>query len=131
MRFDSITQFKNQVYAAWKWFSSLFKHDWDLSDYPISLRKFPTDASIVNSRLKQHRYSAAIVNWWVMSGGGETQEEALQALQKNFTAIKTKRAKAQKMLPRPGTHVDLEFASRARVDAHSELTDDFVRLRSE
>jgi len=117
-----------QHLRAWcKCFLSIFTRDWDLSDYPITVRRHETDPDYVGTRLKQHRYSAQIVNWWVVSGNGDTEEEALKDLEKRFSATKAERAKSGKKLPRPGTHVEIEFASRERVDAHPELAEDFVR----
>jgi hypothetical protein len=63
---------------------SLLKRDWTLSDYPISMREHAIDPTYVGTRLKQHRYSASIVNWWVISGSGNTKGEALEELQKRF-----------------------------------------------
>jgi hypothetical protein len=117
----------NHVQAAWKWSLSLLKRDWTLSDYPLSVRVHEIDSDYAGTRLKQHRYSVAIVNWWVMSGGGDTKREALEELEKRFAAEKVERTKARKPLPRPGRHVPIEFASRQRVDAHSELAEDFTR----
>ena len=113
--------------ASWKYFLSLFKRDWEFSDYPISVRSQEIDPNYVGTRLTQHRYSAQIVNWWVVSGSGDTEREALQELQKNFSTTKAERAKSGKKLPRPGTHVEIEFASRERVDAHPALAEDFTR----
>jgi len=127
MALASIVGRQNQNRAAWKWSLSLMKRDWTLSDYPISIREHAIDTAYVGTRLKQHRYTASIVNWWVISGGGNTKEEALEELHKRFGTEKAMRAKERKRLPRPGTHVPIEFASRQRVDAYLELTDDFVR----
>jgi hypothetical protein len=118
---------KNAVRAGWKWFLSLFKKDWELSDYPIAIREHEIDPDYLGTRLKQHRYSAQIVNWWVVSGMGDTKGEAVQELGKMFANMKASRAKDRKRLPRPGTHVPIEFASRERVDAHAALAEDFVR----
>jgi hypothetical protein len=41
--------------------------------------------------------------------------------------VKDEKAKDGKKLPRPGTHVEIEFASRERVNAYAELAEDFVR----
>lgn len=117
---------EQHIRAWWKCFRSLFKRDWDLSDYPISVRKHEIDPDYVGTRLKQHRYSAQIVNWG-LSGNGDTEEEALKDLEKSFSTTKAERAKSGKKLPRPGTHVEIEFASRERVDAHPELAEDFIR----
>ncbi|MGA9542543.1 MAG: hypothetical protein WBQ85_03190 [Candidatus Sulfotelmatobacter sp.] len=116
----SLMGLKNKFRARWKWLWSLFRRDWKLSDYPISVREYEVDTSHVGARLKQHRYAAQIVNWWVVSGGGNTKVEALQELQKNFATVKAGKAKEGKKLPRPGTHVEIEFASRDRVGAHAE-----------
>jgi hypothetical protein len=127
MDFSFVVTVKNRSRAWWKWFLSLFKRDWNLSDYPISVREHEIDPSYVGTRLKQHRYTSQIVNWWVISGGGDTRTEALQELQKNFAIVKTEKAKNGQKLPRPGTHVGIEFASRERVNAHAELAEDFTR----
>ncbi len=127
MDFRFVVTVKNEIQAWWKWFLSLFKRDWNLSDYPISVRKHEIDPSYVSTRLKQHRYTAQIVKWWVIGGGGDTRIEALQELQKRFAIMKAKKAKEGKNLPRPGTHVEIEFASRERVNAHAELAEDFIR----
>ena len=116
-----------KIRAWWKYLLSLFKRDWNLHDYPISVRKQEIDPGYVGTRLKQYKYSAQIVNWWVVSGNGDTEGEALQDLQKHFLLTKAERAKSGKKLPRPGTHVEIEFASRERVDAHPDLAEDFVR----
>jgi hypothetical protein len=118
---------KNKIRAGWKWFLSVFKRDWEVSDYPIVIRENEIDPNYVSSRLKQHRYSAQIVNWWVVSGVGDTRAEALQELEKMFANMKAERAKDRKQLPRPGAHVPIEFASRERVDAHAALAEDFIR----
>jgi hypothetical protein len=115
-----------RIRAWWKYLLSLFKSDWNLSDYPIRVRRQDIDPDSVGTRLKQYKYSAQIVNWWVVSGNGDTEEEALLDLQKHFLSTKEQRAISGKKLPRPGTHVEIEFASRKRIDAHPELTEDFV-----
>src|SRR6267143_1593429 len=99
MAFASTVELQNQFRAAWKWSLSLLKRDWALSDYPISIREHAIDTAYVGTRLKQHRYTASIVNWWVISGGGNTKTEALQELQKNFATVKVEKAKDGKKLP--------------------------------
>lgn len=121
-----MTRAEEKIRAWWKCFLSVFKSDWNLSDYPVSVRKQEVGPDHVGTRLKQHKFLAQIVNWWVVSGSGDTEEEALQDLQKNFSAIKVERAKSGKKLFRPGTQVEIEFASRERVDAHPELAEDFI-----
>jgi hypothetical protein len=127
MDFSFAVTVKNRIRAWWKWFLSLFTRDWNLSDYPISVREHEIDPSYVATRLKQHRYNAQIVNWWVISGGGDTKTEALQELQKRFATVKAEKARDGKKLPRPGKHVEIEFASTERVNVHGELAEDFIR----
>jgi hypothetical protein len=127
MGFDVNADVKNPVRAAWKLFLSLFKSDWELSDYPIVIREQQVDPSHGGTRLKHYRYNASIVNWWVMTGGGDTRREALQELDKTFANAKADREKKRKPLPRPGTHVPIEFAARQRVSGHHELAEDFIR----
>jgi hypothetical protein len=91
------------------------------------VREQEIDPSYASTRFKQHRYIVSIVNWWVMSGGGETEQEALQELEKDFATTKIEKAKAKRSLPRPGEHVPIEFASRQLVSAHPELEEDFIR----
>ena len=124
---DAGVRVKDRLHAAWKLCLSLLKSDWELSDYPVVIREHEVDPSYAGTRLKQHRYTASVVNWWVVTGGGDTEREALQELEKAFATVKGERAKAKQRLPRPGVHVPIEFASQQRVSAHPELADDFVR----
>lgn len=123
----SFVGLKNKFRAWWKWFLSFSKRDWKLSDYPISVREHEIDMSYVGTRLKQHSYTAQIVNWWAVSSGGNTKFEALQELHKSFAIVMAEKAKHGKKLPRPGTQVEIEFASKGRVNAHTELAEDFIR----
>jgi hypothetical protein len=117
---------KRQLLAAWKWSLSLLKRDWELSDYPVTVREQKVDPDYSSRRFKQHRYIASIVNWADMTGGGETPQEARQELAKHFASAKLKKAKAKKPLPRPGANAPIEFASRERISFHPELETDFV-----
>jgi len=127
MRSDLIVRVKNQLCAVWKWSLSLLKRDWELSDYPLELRKREIDPSYAGTRIRQHRYTASIVNWWVMTGGGDTERKAMQELEKHFAAAMIEKVRAKTPLPRPGAHVPIEFASRRRVSANPELEKDFIR----
>src|SRR5207244_3268139 len=120
MSFNLVIEARNRLRAAWKLSLSLFKRDWELADYPVVIREHEVDPSYAGTRLKQHRYSASIVNWWVVTGGGDTKREALQELERAFARIRGERAKTKGRLPRPGVHVPIEFASQQRVRAHPE-----------
>lgn len=57
-----------------------------------------------------------------MSGGGQTETEAL----KNLSAkLEARKARGER-LPRPGTGLPIEFAWTGRVDAHDRLAADFL-----
>jgi hypothetical protein len=122
-----VVEVRNRLRATWKLSLSVFKRDWELRDYPVTIREHEVDPNYSGTRLKQHHYTASIINWWVVTGGGDTRGEALQELEKAFAAVRGERAKTKQRLPRPGVHVPIEFASQQRVSAHSELADDFVR----
>jgi hypothetical protein len=117
----------NQARALWKLCLSFRKHDWELADYPIAFRtQEPDPASDYTApRFKLPRHVASIVNWH-LSGNGDSREEALESLRGTFDAVKLKRQQEGRQLPRPGTHVPIEFASHERVNAHPELADDFI-----
>jgi len=114
--------------AAWKRCLSFRKSDWELKDYPVVIRKqqHPDDPARSASLAP---YQARIVNWWVMSEGGNTPQEALEDLAAAFIRTKDNKRRDRKSMPRPGTHVpiEVELASTSRVDAHVELTDDFIK----
>jgi len=125
MASDPSVRVRNQLRAAWKFFLSLRKRDWEWDDYPVVIRGQDIDPNYTGTRLKQHRYAVSIVNWG-LTGTGDTRREALRALEKNFATAKAERAKRGKPLPRPGTKVPIEFASQEKVRAHPELADDFI-----
>jgi hypothetical protein len=122
---DLVVRVKNQLRAAWKFCLSIRKRDWELYDYPVVMREQEVDPSYAGMRFKQYRYTASIVNW-ALAGAGDTEREALQALSKSFTTAKVERAKTGTSLPRPGTHVPIQFVSQERVSAHPELAEDFI-----
>jgi hypothetical protein len=116
---------KNQLHALWKLCLSIRKRDWELRDYPVVISEREVDPNYVGTRLKQNRYAAFIVNW-ALAGAGDTEREALQALDKTFATVKAERMRTGTLLPRPGTRVPIQYACQERVGAHSELADDFV-----
>jgi hypothetical protein len=63
-----------KLLAAWRFCISFRKRDWQLADYPVVIRKqrLENESELSPSRGVQQRYLARIVNWWVMTGGGET-----------------------------------------------------------
>jgi hypothetical protein len=121
---------KKRFLVWWKWSLSFRKLDWELEDYPIAVREqhFDLNRSAANiPRPKLPRFVATIINWYGTDGTGDTRDEALNELRKNFRAQQASRAKEGKSLPRPGATVPIEFASQDRVNVHRELKEDFVR----
>lgn len=120
------TRLANRVRIYWKLCLSFGKRDWGLRDYPVSIRAKELDPEYISARFKQHRYMAHIANWG-LAGSGDTREAAICDLNTTFEAVKAERKQQGTSLPRPGVQVPIEFASRERVSAHEELSDDFIR----
>lgn len=112
-----------EVYAQWMRLKSFRKTDWGFNDYPIRIRFQADREPAKSSRLKLIPYSAGMVNWPGVMGTGDTRQEALAALQRNFENFKASGRK----LPRPGMSVPMEFAQSTRLDMHPDLKADFVR----
>lgn len=120
--------FCNQLRATWKWVLSFLSKDWELEDYPISIREQKPDqcnAYDDSRRLKLHPFVASITNWNV-DGFGDSKEDALRDLLTSFISRKAMLKDEGKPLPRPGTKVPIQFASQLRVNAHPGLTQDFI-----
>ena len=108
---------------------SFRKHDWEPGDYPVVVRAQVVESGLdrPHSQSVQPRYLARIVNWWVMTGGGETPTQAIADLVAQVGRMKKGRLSEGKGMPRPGTKVPVEFASSNRVSADPELRDDFIQ----
>jgi hypothetical protein len=123
-----VDRFRSQLRASWKWALSFRTRDWELGDYPISVRRIDPDPNREydeNPRFQQHAYAASIINWSV-SGSGNSKDEALKDLLNWFAIRKARLAEEGKRLPRPGRKVPLQFASQEGVNAHPDLTQDFI-----
>ncbi len=126
---QAVTRLRNFLLARWKWALSFHTHDWQLVDYPISVRaQSPDPASPFdnNPRFKLRNYVVRVVNWPTMDGSGDSRQEALNDLRAKFLTRKAKLAEEGKPLPRPGTNVSIEFAPQERVNAHPDLAQDFI-----
>ena len=122
-----LIRFNNQGLALWKWSLSLGKYDWKLSDYPVRIRQAEVEqSSFRDMRFKPSRYVAYVVNWPII-GNGDTPKQATGDLNVKFESIKRKRALRSERLPRPGVRVPIEFAPAGNVNAHEELSKDFVQ----
>ncbi|HWC99151.1 MAG TPA: hypothetical protein VG456_20465 [Candidatus Sulfopaludibacter sp.] len=62
-----------------------------------------------------------------MPGGGDTPEDAIQELSRNFEAAAADKRRNRIRLPRPGTSVPIQFAPQEQVNTHADLVNDFVR----
>jgi len=122
-----IVRWTDYVLASWKFCLSFRKQDWDLSDYPVRIRrqKFDPNSPYAPPRFKQHAYYARIVKWLV-SGGGDSKREAISDLRRKWEEAKDRKRMAGAPIPRPGKRVPIEFASRDRIARHPELEKDFV-----
>jgi len=123
-----LVRFGNQLQAKWKWALSFLSPDWELEDYPISIRKQSPDLDKPyddNPRFKLHPFVASVTNWNV-KGVGDSKEEALSDLYSSFVTRKAMLKDDGKPLPRPGTKVPLQLASQVRVNAHPDLAQDFI-----
>jgi hypothetical protein len=105
-----------KIRALQKYLFSFLKIDWDINDYPIRY-KFQTaiddQSTPKDSPIPWH---AQIINWWVLSGLGNTKEEAFNELHKNFINYK-----AANVLPRPGIKVPVQFASSNEIDSFEHI----------
>jgi hypothetical protein len=102
---------------------SFFKssNQWQLSDYPVITVRQDNSDFTGPSRLKPVEWSARIVRWSV-SGLGDTEQEALEKLER-FLALKREK---DGNLPRPGTNIPIELASQDLISRYEELEKDFV-----
>lgn len=106
--------------AIYKYFQSYNKKTWEFEDYPIRYKKarsVPGHYNIGELKLWQ----VQIINWWVMSGVGDTKEEAYQMLKNDFNNYKQ-----HFDLPRPGTKVPLQYADTSIIDNLEDIAKNFV-----
>jgi hypothetical protein len=100
-----------------KWLLSFLKTKWELGDYPVEIRMQRADPT----HLAVPKYSARIVNWWALTGLGETESEAREHLREALTEQAKKRP-----LPRPGAKVPVQFASVDEISRFEALATDFL-----
>jgi hypothetical protein len=105
-----------QLLAFWKRLLSFLKTEWTLRDYPVRVKKQADTSPEIP------KYCAQIVNWWIMTGLGNTEEEALLELQRSLEDFKQREG----YLPRPGTGMPIEFAPTIGIAAHAETSRRFI-----
>ena len=107
----------DQLKAILKYITSFFKSDWSVDDYPLRYREqTKTDPRVP-------LWVVQIINWWVMTGAGDTREEAYQNLAQQ---VEERRAVGVSF-PRPGKRVPIKFASTERVDRYPDIAERFLR----
>ncbi len=67
-------------------------------------------------------FCAQILNWPGPIGLGPTRKEAYDTLAQDLEGIR----KHREQMPRPGSHVPIEFASTDRVNSDEKLLNDFI-----
>lgn len=113
------------VSLMWRRALSYRKREWDFSDYPVTIRaQAPSPA--LPPRFTQHLYRAFIVGWLV-DAGGDSKQEALSNLEREFYRRKQILLDSGEPCPRPGKRVPLKLASQVRVDKHADLAEDFKK----
>jgi hypothetical protein len=113
----------DSLHALYRRLLSYRKATWEIADYPVRVR-FQDSATVESRgpRLKPVVWSAQIVNWWQLGGHGDTREDALEDLRRNFESYRDTHA----TLPRPGTSAPIEFAAAERVNSHPEIAREFL-----
>ncbi len=107
---------RERIQIGWKWLLSFRKRTWTVADYPARVK--------VNGPAPEPNiaYFAQILNWPGPVGLGPTKAEAYKQLSSHLEEIRQHR----QTMPRPGTHVPIQFASTERVQADPALLDDFI-----
>ena len=107
--------------VAIKYLLSFVKSEWELGDYPIRVRYRRVPPYDPDDRLIILPWTAQVTNWAVMSGHGQTREEALADLRGRFLQRKLQGLR----FPRPGRGLPVEFAPAHRVSEHPDLARNF------
>jgi hypothetical protein len=110
---------------AWKRALSYRKRQWEFEDYPIVVRRQSFD-SLPDDAEHESRYWARVLGW-LIDETAPTEPEALAKLRDRYEIRKQLRVEEGKPIPRPGTKVPIQFASRKLVDGHKGLAEDFIR----
>lgn len=108
-----------QLNAFWKKLRSYTKTKWDIDDYPLRYRK-QTDTTGQYPIGELKPWVVQVINWWTMTGLGDTKQQAYEHLKSNFKSYKE-----HNPAPRPGTPVPLSFAATTQVDDLEDVAPDF------
>ncbi len=104
--------------------ASCFRSDWTLRDYPLRVRHQAAEPSDFDppSGYVLIPWTVQIINWWQMSGDGDTREEAYADLERKFQEFRA----ANTRLPRPGTGPPLELPDTTEVERLESIAVDFL-----
>lgn len=108
-----------QLKAVWKNLLSYTKKSWDIDDYPLRYKK-QADTNEQNNIGELKPWVIQIINWWTITGLGNTKEEAYQHLKQNFTNYLE-----HNQAPRPGTNVPLVFVDSSQIAKLEDVAPDF------
>jgi hypothetical protein len=103
--------------------TSLLKSQWEFEDYPIDYVEQEQVDPNLPKRLHRPRWRADIINWYAVSGLGDSKESAPADARQKFAVWKTS---GQKMW-RPGTGPGIVFPENQKIDTYPELRDDFIQ----
>jgi hypothetical protein len=98
------------VKAASKYLLAFRKRQWGLGDYPLRYVDQVARGGTSAGRRQLPRWHVQIINWWTMSGAGETPEAALAMLSEKFN-----RYRSERPLPHPGVRVPIEVAATSEI----------------
>jgi hypothetical protein len=104
------------------WIKSFFKTSWRFEDYPLDYIDQGECPPNLPARLQHKRWRADLVNWYAVSGSGDSKEAALADAKQKFVDRKTS---GEKMW-RPGTGPGIVFAAKETPTRYPELSDDFI-----
>ena len=102
----------DQLQAFAKFVLSFLKKEWTVTDYPLRFRRQAGDPE----------WSVQVINWWPMTGLGESKQAALSDLGRHLE----ERRVDMEAMPRPGTRVPLEFSSTGMIESRAPTARVFV-----
>lgn len=108
-----------QLKAFWKKTLSYTKRNWNIDDYPLRYKKQAETSGRYNIG-GLNLWSVQVINWWIMTGLGDTKKEAYESLKSNFKSYLE-----HNHAPRPGTTVPLHFASTSEIEDLEDVSPDF------
>lgn len=108
-----------QFKAFWKKMLSYIKTKWDIDDYPLRYKK-QTDTKEQYNIGELKPWVVQVINWWTMTGLGDTKQQAYEHLKTNFKSFLE-----FNQAPRPGTSVPLSFVDASQVDSLENVAPDF------